>query len=85
MDDFDDDKNIKDAGVTAGARVLVKLLLTPHAMKLINLAADWVQSFMPHTMSKISRVTFGLLSEFDQVPASLEIIMAAIPCKLTVR
>jgi hypothetical protein len=81
VDDFEDDRTIGEAGVTAGAKVLVRLLISPHAMKLINLAADWVQSFMPHSMSKISRVTFGLLSEFDHVPdlAPLSRVRLAVP------
>lgn len=35
------------------------------AVKLLNLARDWVCVFMPHVISKIHRVGFGLISESD--------------------
>jgi len=33
--------------------------------KMINLARDWLASFLPHVLQKIDRVTFGLLSAED--------------------
>jgi hypothetical protein len=42
-----------------------------YSMKLINLAATWVCSFMPHCLSKINRVSYGLLSPTDkQAPSA---------------
>ncbi len=42
-----------------------------YAMKLLNLAATWVCSFMPHCLSKINRVSYGLLSPTDkQAPSA---------------
>jgi hypothetical protein len=33
------------------------------AMKALNLARDWVTIFIPHTLSKVHRVSYGLLTE----------------------
>ena len=33
--------------------------------KLLNLAHDWLYTFMPHCLGKINRVSFGLLNEDD--------------------
>eukprot|EP00931_Biecheleriopsis_adriatica_P073552 TRINITY_DN47812_c0_g1_i1.p1 TRINITY_DN47812_c0_g1~~TRINITY_DN47812_c0_g1_i1.p1 ORF type:complete len:4288 (-),score=931.49 TRINITY_DN47812_c0_g1_i1:37-12879(-) len=44
--------------------------LLPETMKMVNLAADWVQSYLPHCISRIDRVGYGLLSESDKQPAS---------------
>ena len=32
-------------------------------VKLLNLARDWLHSLLPHVLSKIDRVSFGLLDE----------------------
>jgi len=37
----------------------------PKAMKMLNLARDWVTSFMAHVFSKVDRVGFGLLKDED--------------------
>ena len=36
--------------------------LTAKAMQLINLAEEWLSTFLPHCLQKIDRVSFGLLS-----------------------
>jgi len=37
--------------------------LDEKTFKLLNLVAEWLRTFLPHTLSKISRVSFGLLTE----------------------
>ena len=37
-----------------------------HAVQTLNLAYDWVGSFIPHSMSKVNRVSFGLLQAEDE-------------------
>eukprot|EP00928_Gymnodinium_smaydae_P006393 TRINITY_DN12258_c0_g1_i2.p1 TRINITY_DN12258_c0_g1~~TRINITY_DN12258_c0_g1_i2.p1 ORF type:complete len:1179 (-),score=178.35 TRINITY_DN12258_c0_g1_i2:170-3580(-) len=34
-------------------------------MKLLNLASDWIQTLLPHVLSKINRVSFGILTPAD--------------------
>ena len=36
------------------------------AIQVLNLAHDWVTSFVPHAMSKVDRVNFGLLQPQDE-------------------
>lgn len=36
--------------------------LKPDEIKLLNLANSWVCSFLPHCLSKINRVSYGILS-----------------------
>jgi hypothetical protein len=36
--------------------------LTTKAMQLINLTEEWLNTFLPHCLQKIDRVSFGLLS-----------------------
>jgi Ca2+-binding EF-hand superfamily protein len=43
--------------------------VTPHFRKMINLARDWLRSYLPHVLQKIDRVSFGLLSEDDYARA----------------
>ena len=38
----------------------------PVAVKMLNLAKDWVTNFLPHCFSKVNRVSFGLLKESDK-------------------
>ena len=38
-------------------------------MKLLNLCHDWLATFLPHTLAKIDRVHFGLLSPRDLAQA----------------
>ena len=39
--------------------------LSAEAMKLLNLATDWVGTLIPHVLSKINRVSFGILTPAD--------------------
>ena len=39
--------------------------MTGETMKLLNLACDWVQTLLPHVLSKINRVSFGILTPAD--------------------
>ena len=34
-------------------------------VQAMNLAQDWLQSFLPHVISKVNRVSYGLLQETD--------------------
>ena len=36
---------------------------TSLAMKMINLGREWVDTYLPHALSKINRVTYGLLTQ----------------------
>eukprot|EP00656_Telonema_subtile_P027395 TRINITY_DN29466_c0_g1_i1.p1 TRINITY_DN29466_c0_g1~~TRINITY_DN29466_c0_g1_i1.p1 ORF type:complete len:469 (-),score=123.35 TRINITY_DN29466_c0_g1_i1:101-1507(-) len=49
----------------AGAELIVEEHLSEPATKLLNLARQWVCNFMPHCMSKINRVSYGLLQPHD--------------------
>jgi hypothetical protein len=37
--------------------------LTSKAMQLLNIGAEWLRTYLPHTLQKIDRVSFGLLSQ----------------------
>eukprot|EP00808_Paulinella_micropora_P015456 g71669.t1 len=41
------------------AKVMAKVPLRPK--KLLNLAHDWLRTYLPHCLSKVNRVSFGLL------------------------
>lgn len=46
--------------------ILEKIPQLPETFrKLLNLSRDWLLSFLPHIMSKIDRVSYGLLTELD--------------------
>jgi hypothetical protein len=47
----------------------VHIALDDEYMKMINLSYDLLRNFLPHVMSKINRVTFGLLSKQDMKQA----------------
>ena len=52
------------------AMLLLKLAageLTGKAMQLVNLAEEWLSTFLPHCLQKIDRVSFGLLSATEVV------------------
>ena len=55
-----------------------ELDLTKHlqsdCIKLLNLASDWVVSYLPHCLAKINRVSFGLLS-----PSDLQVVDPKMP------
>ena len=36
------------------------------AMKLMNLARDWLNTFLPHVLGKVNRVSYGVLNDEDQ-------------------
>lgn len=41
----------------------VKNNFSPASIKFLNLSRDWLTSFIPHSISKINRVDYGLLQE----------------------
>ncbi len=47
------------------ARATIEAGLLPESIQLLNLASDWTRSLMPHCLSKIDRVSFGILSPLD--------------------
>ena len=64
----------------------VEIALDDEYMKMLNLSHDLLRNFLPHVMSKINRVSFGLLSKQDLKQAlentpnvSLARRLAAIP------
>lgn len=34
-------------------------------MQMLNLTHDWLRSFLPHVLTKVDRVSFGLLTPED--------------------
>eukprot|EP00463_Aulacantha_scolymantha_P005243 TRINITY_DN6579_c0_g1_i1.p1 TRINITY_DN6579_c0_g1~~TRINITY_DN6579_c0_g1_i1.p1 ORF type:complete len:266 (+),score=24.56 TRINITY_DN6579_c0_g1_i1:160-957(+) len=44
---------------------LVQDNLGDEYIKMLNLSHDWLTSFLPHVLSKINRVSYGLLSPLD--------------------
>ncbi|OQR84514.1 hypothetical protein ACHHYP_13291 [Achlya hypogyna] len=44
--------------------------LSEHGLKLLNLAREWVRTLLPHCLSKINRVSYGLLQKQHAVLAS---------------
>jgi hypothetical protein len=62
----------------------VQVALDDEFMKMLNLSHDLLQNFVPHVMSKINRVSFGLLSKQDlknsqEKSVSLARRLAAVP------
>lgn len=47
--------------------------VSDHFLKLLNLGRSWVLTFVPHVLSKVNRVSFGLLRESDMasMPANM--------------
>ena len=39
--------------------------LPPHQVRLLNLVGDWLNSYLPHVISKINRVSFGLMTDSE--------------------
>ena len=39
--------------------------LPEEQMKLLNLASDWLNGYLPHVLSRVNRVHYGLLSAED--------------------
>lgn len=48
------------------ASLLTDGVLSEHAVQVMNLGHDWLVSFVPHVMTKIDRVTFGILQPDDR-------------------
>ena len=44
---------------------ILEVGMTAETLKLLNLASDWVQTLLPHVLSKINRVSFGILTPAD--------------------
>ena len=62
----------------------VQVALDDEYMKMLNLSHDLLTNFVPHVISKINRVSFGLLSKYDMKNSeekhiSLSRQLAAIP------
>jgi hypothetical protein len=59
--------------VQAVGHELQKSGVSDHFLKLLNLGRMWILTFVPHCLSKINRVSFGLLREGDManMPASM--------------
>ena len=51
------------AGAAAGTLSAVRQSCKDDAMKLLNLSHDWAHSVLPHVLSKVNRVSFGLLDD----------------------
>jgi len=45
--------------------VKVVCRVSSHHKKLLNLGHDWLQTFFPHILAKVNRVSFGLLNDAD--------------------
>ena len=61
-----------DDGDGAGGGAGESRRLNTKALKLLNIAGDWLRTYLPHTLQKIDRVSFGLLStdEYKRLTAS---------------
>ena len=51
------------------AAKVMALIAAPMQKKLLNLCHDWLDTFMPHCLVKVNRVSFGLLK--DEVSAAV--------------
>ena len=51
--------------VSAASKDTVRRVCSPSTVKLMNLARDWIATFLPHCLSKVNRVHYGLLQESD--------------------
>ena len=59
------------------AEEMVGHYFSPTAIQLLNLARDWIFTFLPHALSKVHRVSFGLLADNDRNRWKQQIIAAA--------
>ncbi|GAB5356506.1 hypothetical protein AAMO2058_000295800 [Amorphochlora amoebiformis] len=55
--------NCKTIGLPVPKRI--EQTHTREQKKILNLSAEWLQSYMPHILTKIDRVSYGLLLEED--------------------
>ena len=46
-------------------RAAIEEGLLPESKKLLNLASNWIRSLLPHVISKINRVSYGILGPAD--------------------
>ena len=52
---------------------------------MLNLSRDWLNTFLPHILAKIDRVSFGLLNEHDYERAiQLDPLMPRTRAKLAI-
>ena len=45
------------------ASKVTALIASPVQKKLLNLCHDWLDTFLPHCLAKVNRVSFGLLTD----------------------
>eukprot|EP01063_Lacrimia_lanifica_P039595 TRINITY_DN8724_c1_g4_i1.p1 TRINITY_DN8724_c1_g4~~TRINITY_DN8724_c1_g4_i1.p1 ORF type:complete len:4579 (+),score=2099.61 TRINITY_DN8724_c1_g4_i1:248-13984(+) len=44
---------------------MVESTVPKHDIQLLNMGFDWLHAFLPHTLQKIDRVSFGIMTPFD--------------------
>eukprot|EP01012_Entosiphon_sulcatum_P007139 TRINITY_DN13559_c0_g1_i1.p1 TRINITY_DN13559_c0_g1~~TRINITY_DN13559_c0_g1_i1.p1 ORF type:complete len:4669 (-),score=764.85 TRINITY_DN13559_c0_g1_i1:3029-17035(-) len=49
----------------------VETSLTPHFKKMLNLSFDWLNSYLPHVLQKVDRVTYGIMTD-DEFKRAIE-------------
>jgi hypothetical protein len=49
----------------ASEPVMEEVFRSPDSMRFINLGKDWLCNFLPHAMSKINRVSYGMIHQSD--------------------
>ncbi|CAI5722768.1 unnamed protein product [Hyaloperonospora brassicae] len=54
----------------ASLRADIENGLSESSIKLLNLARDWLRTILPHVLSKINRVSYGLLRDEHQTAAA---------------
>jgi hypothetical protein len=52
-------------GYDAQLGQLIESSLSMEHKKMLNLARDWLKSYLPHVLQKVDRVSFGLLNKDD--------------------
>eukprot|EP00941_MAST-03F_sp_MAST-3F-sp1_P005353 g5353.t1 len=57
--------NIQKAVHSLRLRASIEKGLKPASIKLLQLASEWTQELLPHCLSKIDRVSYGILSAAD--------------------
>ena len=65
---------------------LMRRRVAAKAMQCFNIAAEWLRTFLPHSLAKIDRVSFGLLSmeEYKRISATTETQMPRSRLKLAI-
>ena len=59
---------IKGSALEDAATQWVAERASTSCMRLLNLARDWLATFLPHCLAKIDRVTYGLLRDAKDAP-----------------